>query len=199
MFRKFSQWFDPAPPQKGAKAPAGQLCGHAGCEEDGTYRAPKSRYHLESGVDDWHWFCLAHIRDYNARWNYYAHMSEDQIEQERRADVTGQRPSWPLGSFSGQEAQQAYLGRSFQDPFDLFKEAATPPASGSQRNISPQSAEGKALAVLGLSYPFSPNDLRKRYRVLVKKHHPDVNGNNPSAEETIKCINDAYRVLKRII
>ena len=71
---------------------------HEGCVDKGIYRAPKSRYHLESGVDDWHWFCLIHIRDYNARWNYYNNMSETEIERERRADVTWQRPSWPLGA-----------------------------------------------------------------------------------------------------
>lgn len=202
MFGKFSQWFDPSPPRKGSQPPAGQVCDHPGCEDKGIYRAPKSRDHLESGTDDWHWFCLAHIRGYNARWNYYAHMPEAQIEQERRADMIGQRPSWPLGVRGGvrgvfvNHAQQAaYVGKLFQDPFGLFQSEAAPLA---QAGFPPQSMEGKALAVFGLGYPFSQSDLRKRYWALVKKHHPDANKGSPDAEEAIKRINDAYGVLKKL-
>jgi DnaJ-domain-containing protein 1 len=143
-------------------------------------------------VDDWYWFCLVHVRDYNARWNYYANMSETQIEQERRADVTWQRPSWPLGAFPG--AQGA--AQPFQDPFGLFQDAPSPSQAFFQSGFSPRSPEGKALAVLGLSYPFSHSDLQKNYRALVKKHHPDANGGSLEAEEALKRINEAYAVLK---
>jgi len=193
MFRKFSQWFDSPPADKTSHA-RGQPCGHGGCMDEGIYRAPKSRYHLESGVDDWHWFCLAHIREYNARWNYYANMTEAEIEHERRADVTWQRPSWPLGA-STNSAARIHPSSPFQDPFDLFNE--TPPyTSPSPRALT--SPESKALAVLGLSYPFSQDDLRRCYRNLVKKYHPDANGGSPEAEEKIKRINEAYEVLKSV-
>jgi len=204
MFRKLSQWFD-SPPADKASEGGRRVCAYSGCVDEGTYRAPKSRYHLESGVDDWHWFCLIHVRDYNARWNYYVNMSEVQIEQERRADVTWQRPSWPLGAFSdpqartmGRSPQGAHPEKFFQDPFGLFNDVPSSPHPFSQSGFASQSPEGKALAVLGLSYPFSPNDLRKRYRLLVKKHHPDANGGSLEAEETIKRINEAYEVLKGV-
>ncbi len=197
MFRKFSHWFDAPPVGKVSsdKTTRGQSCGHEGCADEGIYRAPKSRYHLESGVDDWHWFCLIHIRDYNARWNYYNNMSESDIERERRADVTWQRPSWPLGA-SGSRGG-AHSGFSFQDPFDLFNDVSlTHPFS--QSTLSPSSPESKALAVFGLSCPVSQNDLRQRYRDLVKKHHPDANGGSLEAEEEIKRINEAYEILKSV-
>lgn len=168
-------------------------CACPECPDEGLYRAPKSRYHLETGVDDWHWFCLIHVRDYNARWNYYANMSEAQIEQERRADITWQRPSWPLGAGVGGKK----TGQAFQDPFDLFNEGASP-STPFQSGFAPQSPEARALGVLGLSWPFSPGDLRQRYRALVKKHHPDTNGGTPEAEEAIKRINEAYELLKRV-
>lgn len=197
MFRKFSHWFDSPPVGKASsdKTIRGQSCGHEGCADEGIYRAPKSRYHLESGVDDWHWFCLIHIRDYNARWNYYNNMSESDIERERRADVTWQRPSWPLGA-SGSRGG-APSGFSFQDPFDLFNDAS-PSHPFSQSMMSTFSPESKALTVFGLSCPFSQNDLRQRYRDLVKKHHPDANGGSLEAEEEIKRINEAYEILKSV-
>lgn len=203
-FRKFSQWFD-RPIGKASNKPEGRSCAYPGCSDEGTYRAPKSRYHLESGVDDWYWFCLTHIRDYNARWNYYDHMSEEQIDQERRADITWQRPSWPLGSshnpwrqVAGAKRQaSAPFGPSFQDPFGLFSEGP-PSQTAYQSPFAPESPEETALAALGLSYPFSQNDLRKKYRLLVKKHHPDANKGSRESEEAIKRINEAYKILKKV-
>jgi DnaJ-domain-containing protein 1 len=198
MFRKFSQWFDTPPGNRSDnRSSTGRSCENSGCLDEGIYRAPKSRYHIETGVDDWHWFCLIHIRDYNAKWNYYSNMSEAEIERERRADVTWQRPSWPLGGASGVKfasSHQAQSGQTFQDPFGLFND----PLSFSQEGFLPQSPEGKALLVMGLSYPFSQSELRKKYRELVKKHHPDTNGGTVEAVEMLKYINEAYEILKRL-
>ena len=42
-------------------------CDHPGCEKAGEYRAPKDR-----NLKDYYWFCLEHVQEYNAQWNYYA-------------------------------------------------------------------------------------------------------------------------------
>lgn len=201
MFRKFSHWFDT--PHGGKSSPdklmKGRPCAQEGCVDEGIYRAPKSRYHLEAGVDDWYWFCLIHIRDYNARWNYYKNMSEEEIEKERRADVTWQRPSWPLGSQGYvNNTHRAPSGASFEDPFDLLGDDPSSSKFGSELRFSPLSVEGKALAFFGLSIPFSQDELRKRYLDLVKKHHPDANSGSSESEEMLKGINEAYEVLKRV-
>ena len=41
----------------------------------------------------------------------------------------------------------------------------------------------------------SPDEIKKAYRELAKKHHPDANPNNKSAEEKFKEISEAYYVL----
>ena len=197
MFRKFSHWFDTPPTDKSAYLRDGKACEYPGCSDEGIYRAPKSRYHLETAADDWYWFCLTHIREYNAKWNYYSNMSESEIEKERRADITWQRPTWPLGASTPHEKEGVGLdGQHFQDPFGLFND----PGSSSQRQerFPAQSPEGKALSVLELSYPFTQLMLRQRYRELVKKYHPDTNGSSPEALEKIKRINEAYEILKKI-
>ena len=64
-------------------------CDHSGCEHLGAYRAPRSRASLRQ----YYYFCLDHVREYNAAWDYFRGMSATEIERLRRADVVGDRPS----------------------------------------------------------------------------------------------------------
>lgn len=49
--------------------------------------------------------------------------------------------------------------------------------------------------VLGVPESASGDDLKKAYRKLAKKHHPDANPDDPEASERFKEISEAYRVL----
>ena len=49
--------------------------------------------------------------------------------------------------------------------------------------------------VLGVPRGASEDEIRKTYRQLARKYHPDVNPNDKSAEEKFKEINEAYQVL----
>jgi hypothetical protein len=52
-------------------------------------------------MTQYRWFCLQHVREYNAAWNYYAGMSDDEVEADIRRDPGWPRPSWPLASAVG--------------------------------------------------------------------------------------------------
>jgi len=49
--------------------------------------------------------------------------------------------------------------------------------------------------ILGVSRNAADADIKKAYRTLAKKYHPDVNKSNKEAEEKFKRISEAYQVL----
>jgi hypothetical protein len=174
--------------------PAHIPCDHPGCKEEGEYRAPKSRQHVEEGKlsERYLHFCLEHVREYNKQWDYFAQMSHDEIERFQRDAVVGHRKTKPIGGrnnspfFAQQDAW--FFG------FDTSTHSPAQPQAKPELT-KPQRA---AMAVMNLAYPFTEKDLKARYRVLVKKYHPDTNGGDKKAEALFKEITEAYRVLKEI-
>jgi hypothetical protein len=172
----------------GAK-PHQRVCETPGCRLQGEYRAPRARDKL----DEYRWFCLEHVRDYNKKWDYFAGLDSDEIEAHIRADTTWRRPVWPLGA-----RRNGNPYAHINDPFGLADDAGLgekpPPKYDGSEQLTP--AERNALDVLELSWPLTRKVVRSRYKELVKLHHPDANGGAREAEEKLKEINAAYSTLR---
>lgn len=161
-------------------------CDWPGCECEGQYRAPYSRQELRR----FRWFCLEHIRTYNASWNYYAGMSEEEVEADLRFDTVWQRPSWRIGS----GLHQRWNGAGpVKDHFRFFSEDAPAPER------RPPGPEVQAMRVLDLRPPVTVAVVKARYKQLVKIHHPDANGGDKASEERFKEICAAYHLVMDIL
>ena len=52
--------------------------------------------------------------------------------------------------------------------------------------------------ILGVSPQASDDEVKKAYRALAKKYHPDVNNSSAQAEERMKEINEAYSAIMKM-
>jgi hypothetical protein len=157
-----------------------------GCGAAGEYRAPKTRRNL----NDYWWFCLDHVRAYNAAWDFYKGMSPGEIEQQMRADTGWQRPTWPLGRLGSATWEDELL----RDPLNLLDRRRTRAERANDQRMPADLRE--PMATLGLSWPITMAALKTRYKELAKRHHPDANGGDRSAEERLKTINLAYAAVR---
>jgi curved DNA-binding protein CbpA len=165
-------------------------CDSDRCNEKGEYRAPKSRIML----NEYFYFCLKHIKEYNKSWDFYKGMSVDQIENSMRNDTVWDRPSWPLKG-------------NYKNVFDEFNRYTDDFIKNEDDKVNDNYFKNKlldetlniedtkALNDLGLEMPISLEKIKKNYKKLVKIFHPDVNGNNKNAEEKFKQINESYKLL----
>jgi len=164
--------------------PATRACDHPGCSHAGAYRAPQARDRL----NQYYWFCLDHVRAYNAAWDFYKGMSPDQIEDEIRRSTTWQRQTWPLGAKTGNRR----FSFGIDDPLGVFEDVAEDLEKARTR---PPTPEEEAMTVLELTGPVTLAELKAHYKKLVKRHHPDANNGDKDAEERFKRIGQAYKVL----
>jgi hypothetical protein len=168
-------------------APPDRMCDIPGCTEAGGFRAPKSR----SQLNDYHWFCLDHVRAYNAGWDFYKGMSPAEVEAQLRADTGWQRPTWPLGRLG----HTAWDDDALRDPLQILASAGANARRRTEAEKAPAELR-EPLATLGLSWPTTLDAVKSRYKELAKRHHPDANGGSRDAEERLKVINLAYAAVR---
>jgi hypothetical protein len=170
------------------------------CDAPATHRAPKGRLHA---AEYWR-FCLNHVREYTNSYNFFEGMSDDAIAKYQKEDLTGHRPTWKMGSIGGEsgDAKRPSRGRrgsgwAADDPFELFDRAAQAGRAKPSREVRKVlNAQRRALDVLGLEADAQRADIKAKFKVLVKRHHPDANGGDRTSEDRLREIIQAYNYLK---
>jgi hypothetical protein len=174
----------------------GPNCEWAGCKEKATHKAPKGR-----GLEKDYWnYCVNHVRQYNANYNYFAGMKDDEVLAYQKDALTGHRPTWKMGTQKrGKPDFDAAI-----DPLGVIRELNGRTArTGSQPDPDhkPQqrivrNVERKALETLGLEPGATAAQVKTRFKELAKRHHPDANGGDKSSEERLVQVIQAYNHLK---
>ena len=184
-----------------AEEPKKRRCDSHGCEAAGEHRAPKGR----DAEGEFFWFCLDHVRAYNKSYNYFSGMNDGDIQSYQKDSTVGHRPTWRVGVNARAEEVPPPTGKTktgwtgkANDPFRLFPGGfrAKKPDAGPRRTV--RNMERKSLRTLGLDATASAQDVKDRYKQLVKRHHPDANGGDRSLEDKLRDIIQAYNYLKSV-
>lgn len=180
---------------EGHHEPIKRKCDRPGCPAEGSHRAPKGPDQL----NQYYWFCVNHVREYNLSWDYFKGMSDDEVEAYQRAAMTGHRPTWKLGLHQTPALKDKRLRAVFglSEGMRMFEEGpGHAPAEGKPIRRQRSKLQMQALDALNLDVNASWDDVKLRYKDLVKKFHPDANGGDRSAEDRLKAVIKAYGQLR---
>ncbi len=168
-------------------------CQMPGCPSEGTFRAPKDR-----SLSDHYWFCQGHISEYNRAWNFFEGMNPKEVEDHILKSMFGDRPTWRHGEHATEDDLR-------QRAWDFYGKGENPDDRAGRayeeydkngREFDRNSAEYEAMLIFNLEPPLDLAVIKKRYKELAMKHHPDRNKGSSESEELLKKINISYTVLK---
>jgi hypothetical protein len=166
-------------------------CAVPGCDSPGEFKAPLQPANFD-GPGAWRFLCLDHVREHNAKYNFFDGMSSEEITRAQSPLAGWERPS---RRFAANGADPPPRWSDFSDPLDAI---ATRFGDIRERMSSRFSKpERRALSVLGLGEDADRHQLRKRYSGLVRRYHPDKNGGDRSHEGRLGEVIEAYQLLRK--
>ena len=92
------------------------ICEWDNCKETGKFRAPTER----DNIKNFRWLCEEHIKLFNNNWNYFDGMSQNEIENFLKSDLTWHRPTQKFGSVDN--FFNILWNNTLNDKFNIFKE-----------------------------------------------------------------------------
>ena len=174
----------------------GRGCDRPGCCEAGEFRAPGGRHPTFDGPGDYRWYCLDHVREFNAGYDWFEGMSADEILAAHSPLHGWERETRAFRPTAGVDATPRWA--DFTDPLEAISARARmrrPAERQDGRAVTPD--ERRALDALGLTLDADRRELRSRYSELVRKFHPDRNGGDRSFEARLQAVVEAYQLLRR--
>ena len=185
-----------------AAAPKVDPCQWKDCDKAGAHKAPMGRGH----EGKFYLFCVDHVRQYNASYNYFTGMSDDQVQDYQKDAMTGHRPTWKSGANAW--AHGTKTGARTAEPSGLKDIKSNDPHAffnwrskrtdedpdKPNRYLKPM--DRKALEKMHLPQTATKKDIKDKFKELVKLHHPDANGGDRRSEDTLREIIQAYNHLK---
>jgi len=163
------------------------LCAWENCFEIGEYRAPTEKDNSKK----YKLLCLIHIKEFNKNWNYFSDMTESEIFDFLKSDMTWHKPTQ---SFSSSDNFFKILWNNALK--DDLRSANFINKQNNLKKFKFNNNDIKAFSVLGISVGLKWNKVQEKFKKLVKKFHPDMNAGNKKYEDKLKVITLAYTQLK---
>ena len=166
------------------------ICDWENCKESGSFKAPIEK----DNSKNYRWLCEEHIKLFNKSWNYFDGMDQNEIENFLKSDLTWHRPTQKFGS--SDNFFNILWTNVLNDKFNFFKEEKN------INNLNGRKFDTKdrdAFRIMGLELNASWPIVKKQFKTLVKKFHPDRNAGNKKFEDKLKRITLAYSHLKLIM
>ena len=177
-------------------------CEWPGCRNPAGHPAPKGRGREGQYFN----FCTQHVREYNKSYNYFNGMSDQDVAAFQKANLTGHRPTWTMSTNDRKRAgDNAFTrqprgfmhGFAFDDPFGVLGGTRGAKDARDKEPAKPvRKAERKCLRALDLDANATGRDIKARFKLLVKRHHPDHNGGDRRSEDQLREVIQAYNYLK---
>jgi len=166
------------------------ICEWENCKESGKFKAPVERDNSKS----YKWLCKNHIKLFNKNWNYFEGMSQKEIENFLKSDLTWHRPTQKFGS--SDNFFNILWNNALSDKFNIFQDEKNL-NNLANRKLSQKDMD--AFKIMGLEFHADWASIQKKFKTLVKKFHPDRNAGNKQFEDKLKKVTMAYSHLKLIM
>ena len=173
-----------------------RLCEWPGCRDHGEFRAPGPHGSSFDGPGQYRWFCLDHVRQFNAGYDWFDGMSPDEILAAQHPVHGWDRQTRAFSPTAGIDTAPRWA--DFADPLEAIArraKARRPAERADGKVFTPD--QRHALDLLGLEIDTDRRALRKRYSELVHALHPDRNGGDRSSEKRLQAVVEAYQLLRK--
>ena len=176
-------------------------CEAPGCREAGEFRAPGRRPNGFDGPGDWRWFCLEHVREFNAGYDWFEGMSAEEILAAQSPIAGWRTESRTFRPDAGVDGVPRWA--DYADPLDAIAARARGIRSRAEREGRMAASgrfsreEAQALETMGLGSDTDRTRLRRRYSELVRRYHPDRNGGDRKHEAQLNAVVEAYQLLRK--
>ena len=162
------------------------ICEWSNCREAGKFKAPAQKDNSRK----FRLLCLEHIKIFNKSWNYFADMNNAEIENFVKSDLTWHKPTKSFGS--SENFFRILWLNALDDKTGIFRNSDSRKFEKSNLTVK----DKEALKILGLKSDTNWSDIQKKFKILVKKYHPDKNRGSKKYEDILKKITLAYSQLR---
>tara|TARA_Y100000590_G_scaffold433250_1_gene550109 strand:- start:247 stop:765 length:519 start_codon:yes stop_codon:yes gene_type:complete len=166
------------------------ICEWRNCKNIGDFKAPVEK----DNSKNFRLLCKDHIKAFNNSWNYFEGMSQNEIENFLKSDLTWHRPTQKFGS--SDNFFNILWNNALNDKFKIFKESKK---THKFKNKKLSIKDMDALKIMNLESDADWKTIQKKFKTLVKKFHPDKHSGSKQYEDKLKRITLAYSHLKVVM